>query len=255
MLELPKSPSFRLDGKRALVTGASRGIGLAATVALADAGAHVVMTARSAESLGEAALAIRQTGGSVEILPLDLVHIRTATSTIASQQPFDILVNNAGAMKLSPIEDVTEDDFDAILDLDLKSAYFVDQAVIKGMRSTGKRGSIIHISSMLGHVGGPSRSPYIAAKHGIEGLTKALAVEFGADGIRVNAICPTAIKTAINAAILSDPVRSAWFQGKIPLGRFGSVEDIMGAVLYLASDASSLVTGASLLIDGGWTAQ
>ncbi|WP_377830831.1 SDR family NAD(P)-dependent oxidoreductase (plasmid) [Bradyrhizobium lupini] len=255
MVELPKSPSFRLDGKRALVTGASRGIGLAATVALADAGAHVVMLARSAEALREAADAIRSNGGSVGVLPADLSNIAAAKATIESQEPFDILVNNAGTMKLCPVEEVTESDYDTILDLDLKAAYFVDQVVIKGMRSARTRGSIIHISSMLGHVGGPGRSTYIAAKHGLEGLTKALAIELGSDGIRVNAICPTAIKTSINAAILSDPVRSAWFQGKIPLGRFGSVEDVMGAVLYLAGDASSLVTGASLLVDGGWTAQ
>jgi NAD(P)-dependent dehydrogenase (short-subunit alcohol dehydrogenase family) len=255
MLELPKLPSFRLDGKRALVTGASRGIGLAATVALAGAGAHVVMLARSVEALREAADAIRNTGGSVEVLPADLTNIDAAKTAIESQGPFDILVNNAGTMKLCTFDEVTESDYDAIFDLDLKAAYFVDQVVVKGMRTAKKRGSIIHVSSMLGHVGGPSRSTYIAAKHGLEGLTKALAVELGPDGIRVNAICPTAIKTSINAAILSDPVRSVWFQGKIPLGRFGSVEDIMGAVVYLASDASSLVTGASLLIDGGWTAQ
>jgi NAD(P)-dependent dehydrogenase (short-subunit alcohol dehydrogenase family) len=184
-----------------------------------------------------------------------LSDIKAASATIDAQAPFDVLMNNAGAIKMSAINDVTEIDYDNILDLNLKAAYFVDQAVIRGMRTARKGGSIIHVSSMLGHVGGPNRSTYIAAKHGIEGLTKALAIELGSDGIRVNAICPTAIKTSLNAAILADPARSSWFQGKIALGRFGSVEDIMGAVLYLAGDASSLVTGASLLIDGGWTAQ
>lgn len=254
MITLPRTPSFRLDGRRALVTGAGRGIGLAAAAALADAGAAVTLAARSAQEIEDAAAAIRAAGGSADALALDVTDVAAMRAALDARPAFDVLVNNAGGARHAPFLDVTEADYDAILDLNLRSAFFVMQQVARGMMAAGLRGSIVNLSSQMGHVGGPKRSVYCATKFAIEGLTKAASLDLAPHGIRVNTLCPTFIETPMTRPGLADPANRAWVLSKIKLGRVGQVEDLMGAVLYLASDASSLVTGTSLLVDGGWTA-
>ena len=254
MSNLPRTPSFRLDGKRALVTGASRGIGLGGAVALAEAGAHVVMAARNAEEIGKAAEAVREAGYSAEGISLDVGDHEAMISSVKQYGPFDILFNNAGTNDPQPYLDVTPENFDMITDLNLRAAFFMAQQVAKGMVEAGKGGSIIHTSSQMGHVGGIDRSAYCGSKFGIEGVTKASAIELAPHQIRVNTICPTFIRTPMTKSTFDNPERVAWLEEKIKLGRVGEIEDIMGAVLFLASDASALITGTSLLIDGGWTA-
>lgn len=252
-MQLPTTPSFRLDGKRALVTGASSGIGLGAAVALAEAGAHVAMAARKIGKLNEAVEAVCAKGLSAEALQMDVTDIAQMRNVLNAQDAFDVLVNSAGGGRHSPAFETTEEDFDFVNDLNVKSAYFLTQTIAKKLRDTGKPGSLINISSQMAHVGGIDRAVYCATKHAVEGFTKSMAMEFGPLGIRINTICPTFIKTPMTQATFDDPERVAWIEEKIKLGRVGDVEDIMGSVIYLASDASSLVTGTSLLVDGGWT--
>lgn len=259
MTALPKTPPFRLDGRRALVTGASRGIGLGGAAALAEAGAHVVLAARSTGDLKDVADAIRAAGGSAEAMELDVSDIPAVEAAVAAAGPFDILFNNAGVNRPGPMTAMSEQDFDLVMDVNVKGAYFVAKAVAQGMIEANKDqpdkgGAIIHTSSQMGHVGGIDRTVYAASKHAIEGLTKSMAIELAPHKIRVNAICPTFIRTPLTESTLADPERVAWITSKIKLGRYGEIEDIMGAVTFLASDAAALITGASLLIDGGWTA-
>lgn len=254
MSNLPKTPSFRLDGKTALVTGASRGIGLGGAVALAEAGAHVVMAARNENEIKQAAEEVRIAGFSTEGISLDVSDFKAVEEATNQHGPFDVLFNNAGTNAPTPFIDVSEENFDMITDLNLKAAFFVAQIVAKSMIKAGKGGSIIHTSSQMGHVGGIDRSVYCGTKFGIEGITKASAIELAEHKIRVNTICPTFIKTPMTKTTFEDPVRVKWLEEKIKLGRIGEIEDVMGAVLFLASDASSLITGTSLIIDGGWTA-
>jgi 2-deoxy-D-gluconate 3-dehydrogenase len=235
-----------------MVTGASRGIGLGCAVALAEAGAHVVMVARGADALDEAADTLRNAGLSAEALVLDVADLDAVRGAMGASGPFDILCNSAGLARHGPALDTTADDFDAVMAVNLRSAYFLAQEAARGMGDKG--GSIIQISSQMGHVGGVDRAVYCASKHGLEGMTKAMAIEWGPRGIRVNTICPTFIRTPLTESTFADPERVAWITAKIKLGRVGEVEDIMGAVTYLASDASALVTGTSLVVDGGWTA-
>jgi histidinol dehydrogenase len=254
LMELPTTPSFRLDGKRALVTGAGRGLGLAAAAALGGAGAHVTLAARSQSEIDETAEAIRNAGGSADALVLDVMQIALSAEKISKAGPFDILFNNAGTNRPKPITDASEEDFDAVLDLNLKAAYFVAQAVAKGMISAGRKGSIIHMSSQMGHVGGLNRTLYCASKWALEGLNKSMALDLARYGIRSNAIAPTFIETPMTKPIFENKPFLDDVLSKIKLGRLGKVEDIMGAVVFLASDASALMTGTSLVIDGGWTA-
>jgi NAD(P)-dependent dehydrogenase (short-subunit alcohol dehydrogenase family) len=252
---LPRTPSMRLDGRRALVTGAGRGIGLAAAAALAQAGAHVVLVARSESEIGQAAADIRADGGSAEPLTLDVTDLPAVRAAIDAQAPFDVLVNNAGTNRPRSFLEVTEDDFDAITTLNQRAAYFVAQAIARRMVAAGARGSIIHMSSQMGHVGGGRRTVYCMTKHGIEGLTKAMAIDLAPFGIRVNSIGPTFIDTPLTRPFFQDATFREDTLRRIKLGRLGTVEDLMGAVVFLASDAAALVTGTALVVDGGWTAE
>lgn len=255
MASLPQTPSFRLDGKRALVTGAGRGIGLACAAALADAGAHVTLLARSGDEIAALARDIRAAGGLADTLTLDVTDSDAVTKALAALPAFDILVNNAGTNRPKPFTDVSVEDYDAVLGLNLRAAFFVAQAVARGLIAAGKGGSIIQMSSQMGHVGAANRTIYCASKAGLEGLTKAMAVELAPKGIRVNTIAPTFIETPMTAPFFADETFRASVLSKIKLGRLGRIEDLMGAVLFLASEASALVTGTSLVVDGGWTAE
>jgi NAD(P)-dependent dehydrogenase (short-subunit alcohol dehydrogenase family) len=251
-MRLPKTPSFRLDGKRALVTGASSGIGQACAVALAEAGAHVICAARGADKLLASVAEMIGQGWSAEALMLDMGDLDALKKAIDAQQCIDVVVNSAGTARHTAALETTPEDYDAVMHLNLRAAYFLSSYAAARMQHSG--GSIIHISSQMGHVGGIDRAVYCASKHGLEGMVKAMAIEWGPRQIRVNTICPTFIRTPLTAATFDNPERAAWIAEKIKLGRVGEVEDIMGAVLYLASDTSALVTGTSMLIDGGWTA-
>lgn len=254
-MDLPRTPSFRLDGKRALVTGGTRGIGLACAVALASAGAAVSVVARNSSDVELTAAALRSAGYSAEGMALDVTDHQATRAWIDTGESFDILVNSAGGTRHAAFLDVTEEDYQAVLDLNLAGSLFMAQAVARKLMEEGRPGSIIHISSQMGHVGGPRRSVYSASKHAVEGLTKAMAIELGPNNIRVNSICPTFIETELSAKYLADPEFKAWVMSKIKLGRLGKIEDIMGPVVFLASDASALVTGSALMVDGGWTAE
>ena len=255
MTVLPKTPSFRLDGKRALVTGAGRGIGLACAAALAEAGANVALASRSLDELEAAAEAIRAKGGSAHALRLDVMDHAGVKNVIRQAGPFDILVNNAGCNRPRSFVEVTEEDFDAVIDLNLKSAFFVAQAVAAQMIEAGIKGSIINMSSQMGHVAGARRSLYCASKWAIEGLNKAMALDLAPCGIRSNTIAPTYIETPMTRPYFEDRAFADSVLSRIKLGRIGQVEDLMGAVVFLASEASALMTGSSLVVDGGWTAE
>jgi NAD(P)-dependent dehydrogenase (short-subunit alcohol dehydrogenase family) len=254
-MELPITPSFRLDGKRALVTGAGRGIGLAAAVALADAGADVTLVSRTKAQIEAAANDIRAKGGKASAVVLDVTDIEAVRTFIAKAEPFDILVNNAGSNRPAPFVEVKVEDFDAILNLNVRSAFFVAQAVARRLVEAEKPGSIIHMSSQMGHVGGARRSVYCTSKHAMEGFNKAMAIELAPHGIRVNALAPTFIETPMTRPFFQDETFRRSVLDKIKLGRLGQVEDLMGAIVFLASDASALMTGTSLVVDGGWTAE
>ena len=254
-MTLPRTPSFRLEGRRALVAGASSGIGAACAAALAEAGAEVTLAARSRDKLDALSLQMEAVGMRAIVLPLDVADVTTTEATVAQHGPYDILVNSAGLARHGPALETAEADYDAAAGLNLKGAYFLTRAVARGLIAAGKPGSLINISSQMAHVGGIDRAVYCATKHAVEGFTKAMAIEWGRHGIRVNTICPTFIRTALTQSTFDNPDRRKWIEDKIKLGRVGEVEDIMGAVTYLASDASALVTGTSLLIDGGWTAE
>jgi NAD(P)-dependent dehydrogenase (short-subunit alcohol dehydrogenase family) len=251
---LPATPGFRLDGRRALVTGAGRGIGAALAAALAEHGAAVTLVARNGAEVAAVAAAINARGESAEAGVLDVCDLAAVSAFFAARPAFDILVNNAGTNRPKPMTEVTEADYAAVLDLNLKAAFFVAQAAARAMLAAGIRGSLIHVGSQMGHVGGPNRSLYCASKWALEGMSKAFALDLADAGIRSNTIAPTFIETPLTRPFLAEPAFRASVLGKIKLGRIGQVEDLMGAVVYLASGASALMTGSSLVIDGGWTA-
>ena len=253
-MTLPRTPSFRLDGRRALVTGASSGIGAAAAVALAEQGAEVWLAARRLPALQDLVAEMQAAGFTAHALPLDVTDVTATEATLAALPPFDILVNSAGGARHSAAIDTTPADFDYSINLNFRAAYFLTRTVARGLIAAGKPGSLINISSQMAHVGGIERAVYSASKHALEGMTKSMAIEWGPHGIRVNTVAPTFIRTAMTAVTFANPERAAWIASKIKLGRVGEVEDIMGAVAFLASDAASLITGTSLIVDGGWTA-
>lgn len=253
-MTLPTTPSFRLEGKRALVAGGSSGIGLACAVALAEAGAAVTVAARAPDKLEAVVGEMKAAGLQAEGLVMDVSDIPAMQARVAEVGPFDVLVNSAGLAIHSPALDTVEADFDAVADLNFKGAYFLTTAVAQGLIDAGKPGSLINITSQMAFVGGIDRAVYCATKHAVEGFTKAMAIEWGKQGIRVNTLCPTFVRTPLSAPTFDNPDRLKWLLSKIKLGRAGEVTDLMGPVVYLASDASALMTGTHMLIDGGWTA-
>ena len=247
--------AFRLEGKRALVTGAGRGIGLAIAQALAAVGAHVTLAARSKVEIEKAAAEIAALGQLADFIVLDITNLSQTRKYIEAQEPFDVLINNAGTNRPGPFMDMSVDDYDTVFDLNSRAVFFASQAVARRLISAKKPGSIVNISSQMGHVGAAGRTIYCASKHAVEGLTKAMGVELAPHNIRVNTICPTFIETPLTKPFLEDHAFKAFVLDKIKLGRIGQVQDIVGGVLYLASDASAMVTGSALKIDGGWTAE
>lgn len=253
-MPLPAFGGFRLDGKRALVTGGGRGLGLAAGVALAQAGAAVTLAARSGAELEAACAAIREQGHSADFLVLDVTDPAAVKRAIGSLPAFEILVNNAGMNRPKLLTETPDEDIDAVLALNVKAAFYVSREVARSLQTEGLPGSIINVSSQMGHVGSPRRALYCASKHAIEGMSKALAWELGPAGIRVNTLCPTFIVTTLTAPMFEDQSFRRFVLERIALGRLGQIEEVMGPVVFLASDASSLMTGSALMLDGGWTA-
>jgi len=245
---------FNLAGKRALVTGASRGIGRAVAEGLAEAGAEVTLCARSRTEIEEACALMSTRGWRARPLVCDVTDIAGFRQHVEAQAPFDIFVNNAGTNRPKPLTEVTEDDYDAVFGLNTKAAIFAAQAVTAVMLRHGRRGTVINMSSQMGHVGAANRTLYCGSKFAIEGFTKALAVELGPAGIRINTLCPTFIETPMTASYFENEEFRRETLSKIKLGRLGQPADVVGAAIFLASDASSLMTGSALMIDGGWTA-
>jgi NAD(P)-dependent dehydrogenase (short-subunit alcohol dehydrogenase family) len=245
---------FRLDGKTALVTGAGRGIGRATALALADAGAELVLVSRTSSELDEVAGKIEAAGGTARPLVLDVTHSAAVRDAIAGFDRLDILVNNAGVNRPRPFLEVDEATLDLLLGLNVRAAFIVAQMAARLMVGNGG-GVIINVSSQMGHVGSErDRTVYVMTKHALEGLTKAMAVELAPKGVRVVSIAPTFVETPLSKPFLDDPGTRKWVLSRIPLGRVGTVEEVASAVVFLASPAAALVTGSSLLVDGGWTA-
>jgi NAD(P)-dependent dehydrogenase (short-subunit alcohol dehydrogenase family) len=254
-VELTTTPSFRLDGKRALVTGGGRGIGLAAASALAQAGAEVTLVARTTREIEAAAQAIVARGDKARALQLDVTNLDAVHRAIAAAEPFDVLVNNAGTNRPASLMDVKVEDFDAIFALNVRAAFFMAQAVARRLIEAKRPGSIINISSQMGHVGAARRTVYCASKHAMEGFTKAMAIELAPHNIRVNSLGPTFLETPMTRPFFENKAFRDEVLGKIKLGRLGQLEELTGAIVFLASDASSLMTGSALVLDGGWTAE
>jgi NAD(P)-dependent dehydrogenase (short-subunit alcohol dehydrogenase family) len=254
-MDLAKTPTFRLDGKRALVTGGGRGIGLAAASALAQAGAQVTLVARTQAEIEAAAKAIRARGDKAEALVLDVTDLNAVQAALATATPFDVLVNNAGTNRPKMLMDVTIEDFDVIMGLNVRAAFFMAQAVARQLIEAKRPGSIINVSSQMGHVGAARRTVYCASKHAMEGFTKAMAIELAPHNIRVNSLGPTFLETPMTRPFFENKAFRDEVLGKIKLGRLGQLEELTGAIIFLASDASSLMTGSALVLDGGWTAE
>ena len=243
--------TLQLNGQLALVTGAGRGIGRGCAEALADAGARVIAVARSESELAEVAA---HESGRIEALQGDVTSDELM-ATIAALPDLSILVNNAGANRPQPFVDVDDESLDFVLDLNVRAAFRVAQAAVRSMLASETKGSIVHMSSQMGHVGSPNRSVYCMTKHAIEGLTKAMAVELAPKGIRVNSVAPTFIETPLTKPMLDDPEFREFVFGMIPMGKLGTIDDVVSAVMYLVSPGAGMITGHSLKVDGGWTAQ
>lgn len=251
---IPKTPSFSLHGKRALVTGAGTGLGRASAHALAQAGAELVLLGRRIQPLEDVAAEMQAYGASASCLSCDIRDRNQLRNVAQEWGDINVLVNNAGYNKPQTFPDVSDDAIDDILDLNIRAAIEVAQLVSRQMISRKESGSIINMSSQMGHVGGTKRSLYCASKHAMEGFSKAAAVDMAKSGIRVNTICPTYIETPLTRPFFEDADFKNDVLGRILIGRLGRLEEIMGSVVFLASDASSLITGTSIVVDGGWTA-
>jgi NAD(P)-dependent dehydrogenase (short-subunit alcohol dehydrogenase family) len=246
---------FSLAGKRALVTGAGRGIGEASAKALAVAGATVTLTARTDGEIAAAAAAIAAEGGGADWFACDVTDTSAFRAALAVRPAYDIVLSNAGMNRPQPFHEVTEENFDAIMNLNVRAAFFAAQAAAQRMIAAGVKGSIITMSSQMGHVGGIKRSVYCASKFAMEGMTKAAAIDLAPHGIRINTICPTFIETPMVAGFLANPEFKEFVLSKIKLGRLGQPADVTGAVVFLASDAAAMMTGTHIIVDGGWTAE
>ena len=243
--------NVQLDGELALVTGAGRGLGRGCAEALANAGARVIAVARSESDL--AAVAAHDSG-RIEALQGDVTSDELL-ATIEALPDLSILVNNAGGNRPQPFAEVDDESLDFMLDLNVRAAFRIAQAAVRSMLASGTKGSIVHMSSQMGHVGSPNRSVYCMTKHAVEGLTKAMAVELAPQGIRVNSVAPTFIETPLTKPMLDDPEFREFVFGMIPMGKLGTIDDVVAAVMYLVSPGAGMVTGHSLKVDGGWTAQ
>lgn len=250
---------FRVDGRVALVTGAGRGIGRSVALALAQAGAEVWLIARTSSELDIAVTEIRAAGGRARAAVCDVTDAAAVKHVVGAIPALDILVNNAGMNIPEPFVDVSEDHLDRVLDLNIKAAFVVAQAAARKMLEIADRstrgGAIVNISSQMGHVGAVNRSVYCMTKHALEGLTKAMALELAPRNIRVNTVAATFVDTPMTAPMFANPAFSQWVHDRIPLARLGRLDEVVSAVLFAASPAASLMTGTSLVIDGGWTAQ
>lgn len=253
-IQLPITPSLRLDGRRALITGAGGGLGLGAATALAEAGAHVTLCDRNGDAVEGVATAMRASGHSVDILILDVTDLDAVDDAIAAAEPFHIFINNAGTNRPGPFVDASHENFDLMINLNVRAAFFAAQAVAKRMVGSGISGSIINMSSQMGHVGSAGRSLYCMTKWAMEGFSRCMALELAPHGIRVNTLCPTFIETPMTKPFFENAAFKSDVLSRIKLGRLGKIEDLMGAIVFLASDASALMTGSALMLDGGWTA-
>lgn len=247
---------MRIDGKQALVTGASRGIGLACATALAQSGANVLMVARESQALERAAKQVSQEApdSTITTHALDVTDTAAVNALFESHSPIDVLVNNAGTNRPGHIRDTSNQDIDDLVRLNLASVLHICRAFARQTRTEGQGASIINISSQMGLVGAVNRVAYCATKHGVEGLTKALAWDLGAEKIRVNTICPTFVETDMTKRMFEDETFKASVLAKIALGELVTTEDLMGAVVFLASPAARMITGSAIVVDGGWTA-
>lgn len=253
-LEELKTPSLRLDGLVAVVSGAGRGLGRGAALSLAEAGAEVMLVSRTEEDLNNVAAEIKETGGKATPIVCDVTDVAQVKERIESLERIDILMNNAGSNRPEPFVDVSEENLDFLLDLNIKSMFTVAQAAARRMLAGGRGGSMIHMSSQMGHVGSPNRTVYCTTKHAIEGMSKAIAAELAPHNIRSNCIGPTFIETPMTAPMFENPEFKQFVMDRILMGRLGKISDVTGSIVFLASPASELITGASLTIDGGWTA-
>lgn len=252
-----KTPSFRLDGQHALITGAGGGIGAGIAVAFADAGAYPILVGRTEARLQEVAACIQARGADARVAVCDINDSAAIRALIDSLPQLDILVNNAGTNFPEPMLEVSDAHLDQMLALNVRACFVAAQAGVRKMLGSGRDqpGCVINISSQMGHVGSPNRTVYCMTKHAVEGLTKAMAIEFAGAGLRVNSIAPTFVDTPLIRQIVDTPEKRHFLVSKIPLGHMADIEDIVGAALYLASPAARMVTGTCLRVDGGWTAQ
>lgn len=251
--------SLRLDGQVALVTGAGRGIGATIARYLGEAGAEVVLLSRTLSELQTVAQQIIDAGGRASIRQCDVIDAKALRAIIDELPRLDILVNNAGTNIPEPMIEVSDEHLDHLLNLNIRSCFIAAQAAVKKMLQDPERakkgGSVIHISSQMGHIGSPNRTVYCTTKHAIEGLTKAMAIELAEHNIRVNSVAPTFVDTPLVRQVVNTDEKRAFLFSKIPLGHLAETEDIAAAVSYLASPAARMVTGTCLKVDGGWTAQ
>jgi NAD(P)-dependent dehydrogenase (short-subunit alcohol dehydrogenase family) len=250
---------FRLTGRRALVTGGTKGLGLTIATALAQGGADVAVVSRTqAQCLAAADDIARATGRRAVGLSADVTDAAQVDRLVASAEealgPVDILVNNAGINVRGAAEELSERDWDAVVDVNLKAPFLLARRLGPKMRERGW-GRVINLGSILSVIALPGRSPYASAKAGLLNLTKVLALEWAGSGVTVNALCPGPFATEMNKPLLEDPAKYQAFVAKIPMGRWGELHEVTGAALFLASEASSFVTGSALFVDGGWTAQ